>query len=127
MQKCDALKLFAEIKEEEHKDAKFKIVLDIGCGSGNLTKHFYENFDCEEIIAFDKNEMMIEFSRQQNKIENIRFEIANLADQSDKIRRDIKLSENADLIYSIYCLHWLKDKQNAVKNIHNLLNKGKQK
>ncbi|RWS18874.1 hypothetical protein B4U80_15003, partial [Leptotrombidium deliense] len=58
----DAKKLFSLITNDFGPSKKFGTVIDIGCGTGNVTLDFLQHMKCDKLIAFDKNELMIEFA-----------------------------------------------------------------
>ncbi|RWS24526.1 acid methyltransferase-like protein [Leptotrombidium deliense] len=123
----DAEIIFAMIKKDFGPDAQFKTVIDIGCGTGNVTLNFLKSAQCDQLIAFDKNKVLVEFARENNKSGEVTYEVADISDDFKKLQFDIKLAEKADLVFSIYCLQWINDKAKAFNNISGLLKPGKVK
>lgn len=96
-------------------------LLDIGCGSGNVTIDYIlplmpSNY--EKLVGSDLSDKMVEYAKKTYKAHyrNIDFQQMDIGlpvhlDQHNKY----------DHITSFYCLHWVRDQKMAVKNIYNLL------
>ncbi|KAG1674780.1 Juvenile hormone acid O-methyltransferase [Nymphon striatum] len=98
------------------------MVMDIGCGSGNITNEVLfnilnENFNLKKIIGTDVNEEMIEFANErylQNKLEFRTMDICT---------RELPeaLEGKFDLVTAFSSFHWFPDQKLALKNIRRLL------
>ena len=92
-------------------------ILDVGCGTGRTTSLFAAKEKPEaNIIGIDFSADMIDFAKNEFKeIKNLSFEVSSAT--------DLKYVEQFDLVYSIFCLHWLKNAQKikAVEKIFNSL------
>lgn len=89
-------------------------ILDLGCGSGQLT--FKINELAEEVVGIDKSPEMI--ADAKSKFENIDFKVADAS--------NFLFDENFDSIFSNATLHWVTDYKGAIKCMfENLKLKGK--
>ncbi|RWS22002.1 phosphomethylethanolamine N-methyltransferase-like protein [Leptotrombidium deliense] len=125
LQQKDANELFTSIAEE-FRNRKVKSVIDVGCGTGNVTADILRFTDCDKLIAFDKSDSMIEFARQRHRNAKISFQIADICDEWSKLKSDINLNEEVDVVFSVHCLHWITDKAKAIENISKMLKPGGQ-
>ncbi|RWS25556.1 hypothetical protein B4U80_03586 [Leptotrombidium deliense] len=123
-QRKGGAKIFSMIQHDFGPSAKFGTVVDIGCGTGNVTLDFLNSSQCDQLIAFDKNKSMIEFAREINKSDEVNYEVADISDNFDELKYNIKLSKKADLVFSVYCLHWVQNKTKAFENINRFLKPG---
>ncbi|RWS23308.1 phosphomethylethanolamine N-methyltransferase-like protein [Leptotrombidium deliense] len=123
-QRYEAAKLFSTIKDDFGPSPKFRSVVDIGCGTGKVTLDFLQYAKCDHLIAFDKNENMVEFARQNNKSNEISYEVSDITHSFTKLKCDIKLVDEVDLVYSVYCLHFVEQKAKIFNNIFHLLKAG---
>ena len=84
-------------------------ILDLGCGSGQLTAKI--NVRCKEVIGIDKSVEMI--ADAQSKFPNIEFEVADASSFS--------FDQKFDAIFSNATLHWVKDYQGAINSMYESL------
>jgi len=85
-------------------------ILDLGCGSGQLTSKINEF--AKETIGIDKSFEMIEDAK--SKFPNIEFHVMDAS--------DFKFNAKFDSIFSNATLHWVKDFKNAIKCMYENLN-----
>lgn len=95
---------------------KFSNVLEIGCGSGTLTKLLLDNISFEKYTANDI-------------VENCRFYIEDLSSRIDFLCADIEdfIEENQnkyDLIISNAAFQWIEDLEAFIKKLFSKLNSG---
>ncbi len=89
-------------------------ILDLGCGSGQLT--FIINELAKETIGIDKSPEMITDAKL--KFKNIEFQICDA--------ENFRFNEKFDSIFSNATLHWVKNYKNAIKCMfENLKSDGK--
>lgn len=87
-------------------------ILDIGCGTGDLSEAISQNG--ATVIGLDKSREMIEAAR--NKYPTIQFDIAS-AD-------DFHVTEKFDAVFSNATLHWVLNYEAAVQCIYDSLKPG---
>jgi len=88
-------------------------ILDLGCGTGELSAYLAELVGPEgKVIGVDPDKERIQLARQSHSvIKNLSFvggSAANLPGIG---------SESYDIVFSNYVLHWVADKQQAFKNM----------
>ncbi|XP_054933776.1 juvenile hormone acid O-methyltransferase-like [Dermacentor andersoni] len=94
--------------------------LDIGCGTGDFTRDWLLSRcpPCKRIIAVDASEDMLAYARQHCTHPSIEFEYLNIGDD---VSNFAKKYGKFDRIYSFFCLNWVKDQAQAMKNVSTLL------
>lgn len=102
-------------------------VIDIGCGSGNVTNLLAKALQAKQVIAFDIDTGMVDFARKFNGLSNVRYEAASLSLKWEQLNNvlNTKTASN-DLAIAVHCLQWVpeEDRQQAVDNISRLLRTG---
>lgn len=102
-----------------------KRIIDLGCGTGNVTKCIIErlnSFDGVVIYAVDTSQSMLsEAKRRLREFDgqvDIRFILGNVLDAPQKI------GEPVDAV--IYCnsIHYVREKERLMANVNNLLKSG---
>lgn len=87
-------------------------VLDLGCGTGDLTKELSEaNVD---VIGVDKSPNMI--NQAIDKYPHLQFHIQDATELAYK--------DEFDAVFSNAALHWIKSPQKALENIYASLKQG---
>ena len=79
--------------------ARPKVVYDLGCGAGNVTRLLAERWPDADITGVDDSASMLERAAQE--LPGARWVLQSLADW--------RAARPADLIYSNAALHWLPD------------------
>ena len=100
-------------------------VLDIGSGSGDVTSSLLAQaipVSCH-LVGVDCSHEMVEFANESFASETITFQKMDIVKIHNP--RDI-FPLGFDKIFSLYCLHWVRDLPVAVKNMHHLLVDGGQ-
>lgn len=105
-------------------------VIDVGCGSGNLSvkmakKAKVEGADCVYgfVLGTDTSLEMIKKAKETyfKDIHNVAFECV----AAESLTTADPESEGAfDLLTSFFCLNWVKDKQTAFTNFYKVLRPG---
>jgi trans-aconitate 2-methyltransferase len=75
-------------------------VIDLGCGTGELTSKLHARLGAKETLGVDSSEAMLQKS-EPHKAPGLRFELGDIASFS--------LAGPYDLIFSNAALHWLPD------------------
>jgi trans-aconitate 2-methyltransferase len=75
-------------------------VVDLGCGTGELTKVLHERSAAGSTLGIDTSEAMLERSRSRAG-DGLSFELGDIADWIPR--------ESLDIVYSNAALHWVDD------------------
>lgn len=89
-----------------------EIILDIGCGTGELTKQISDL--CKKVIGIDNSKEMIQSA--QKKYPEITF--------VETDAKDYKLNEKFDAIFSNAVLHWIPQADMMIRNANRHLRIG---
>jgi trans-aconitate 2-methyltransferase len=73
-------------------------VVDLGCGSGELTRELAERFDAKSVLGIDSSAAMLE---QAGADTRVTFELGDVATHP--------IGHDLDLVFSSAALHWLPD------------------
>lgn len=92
-------------------------VLDVGCGNGKITALCAQKVPAGSLTAIDISPSMIEFARKNyGDAANITFVTQDVTTMS--------FDQEFDFVYSIFCLHWVKDHERAIQTIAKSLKPG---
>jgi len=92
-------------------------VLDIGCGNGKITALCADRLTSGSLIAIDNSSDMIDFANKNYENHtNITFLLQDVTTMC--------FEQEFDFLYSIFCLHWVKDQDTALHNIAKSLKPG---
>jgi len=101
------------------------IVVDIGCGSGNVTKMLCGTLTPKKILASDFDAQMVEYAKEKCGDERIEYFVQDISLPWDQLDEKLKnLEGKVDLVWSNRVLHWVSDKATAAKTIARLLKPG---
>lgn len=93
---------------------KYKKILDLGCGSGKITREIAALSPDSEVVGVDFSADMIKEANQIiNGIKNLSFKVADA--------QGLAYEEEFDLIFSFSCFHWIEDQQKALNCIAHAL------
>ena len=90
-------------------------VLDIGCGTGYLTRKI-RAITKGRVVGIDPYPSMIDEARRQSKKLNIEYEV--------KSAEEIKYEEEFDIILCNSVLQWFRDTELAISNLWKAIRKG---
>jgi len=85
-------------------------ILDLGCGSGQLTFKISEL--AKEVIGIDKSQEMIAYAK--SKFKNLEFQVADAT--------NFIFLKKFDAIFSNATLHWVKNYKDVIKSMYENLN-----
>jgi len=93
-------------------------VIDVGCGSGNLTELIAKTLLPQgSIIGVDLSEKMIAFAQKNYAdVPNCTFTHADAC--------NLPYANEFDVLVSFYCLHWIQEMQEAINNFYTCLKPG---
>lgn len=102
------------------------VIIEAGCGTGNITRDVCLLLRYKKMISFDLSPQMIQFAETFNSSSSIEYKKSDLSADWDNIFNDLKQESTADLVFSIHCLHWISESlhNKAVANIRNMLKPG---
>lgn len=105
---------------------KVSLLLDVGSGTGNLTKEFEKYIDCEKIVGVDISKKMNEYAQDNYGSKSIEFKYGDICEPLDELVLHLDTAPcTFDVVTSIYCLHWVSNQQTAINNISSMLKPGK--
>jgi trans-aconitate 2-methyltransferase len=90
-----------------------EFILDLGCGTGQLTQKIAEEF-AAEVFGVDSSATMIEKAKQNYP--HLHFEVADA--------RNLQVKKPLDAVFSNAVLHWVKEPEAAIASIHQALKSG---
>ncbi len=91
---------------------KSEIILDLGSGTGDLTKQIGDA--CQEVIGLDYSNDMIHTA--QTRYPDIKFVLGDA--------KKFKIDKTFDAVFSNATLHWIPQAEPVIKNIHKHLKMG---
>ena len=91
-----------------------KDVLDLGCGTGHLTRKI-RSLTNGKVVGIDPSEGMIREAIEKSKGLDITYEI--------KSAEDMDYEESFDVIFCNSVFQWFKDPEKAIKNCYRALRK----
>lgn len=94
-------------------DLKDKTILDLGCGAGSHCFEFAKH-GAKKIVGVDISKKMLEVAERENSHPNITYLNLPMENLSE-------LSEKFDLVVSSLALHYVKDFENLIKDVFQLL------
>jgi trans-aconitate 2-methyltransferase len=87
-------------------------VVDLGCGTGELTRKLHQHLNARETLGIDNSDSMLAKSSAFEG-EGVRFEKGDIADRSE--------TKCWDLVFSNAALHWIPDHRHLLKRLTSLL------
>ncbi|XP_037521305.1 juvenile hormone acid O-methyltransferase [Rhipicephalus sanguineus] len=110
-------------KDLDHMYDRNLQFLDLGCGTGDFTRRCLlpRCPPSARIVAVDSSEEMLTYARQMfahPRIEYDRLDISG--DVADFVAKYSTFNR----IYSFFCLNWVRNQEEAMKNVSSLLSSG---
>ncbi len=88
-------------------------VVDLGCGTGKLTRVLHERLDARETIGIDRSARMLESARAGRWPYGLRFEVGTI----EAFAQDADDQSRFDLIFSNAAYHWVADHDALVRGL----------
>lgn len=107
--------------------SKIPLVVDVGCGTGNITKHIHQLVAAEKVIGLDVSKEMIDFGKEHHSEKGTKYVVADItANDENFTKRILGEDQLADVVVSIHCLQWIPEhmQSKAMANIRSLLKPG---
>ena len=107
-------------------------IVDLGCGTGKLTRVLHETLQARETIGIDRSASMLAASREAPAAEGLRFEegtIEAFAGRGKSGKKDTRLAQKTgtpDVIFSNAALHWVDDHETLIRALYGRLDPGGQ-
>ncbi len=89
-------------------------VIDLGCGTGDITKHIHHILSAKSTLGIDASGSMLE--------DALRLQEAHLKFQIGRIE-DFQANERYDLIFSNAALQWIPDHPHLFQRLYDALKK----
>lgn len=89
-------------------------VIDIGCGSGEVTKNLIDTADPKNLVAVDRSKSQLKMAR--NHLSNTDIDVKFLSGDILDISFDIDF----DLIFSNAALHWVENQKELYEMLSNI-------
>lgn len=92
-------------------------ILDVGCGTGRTTNYCASKLTTGSILGIDYCDDMIAFAKQEyGDNPRITFQTCDAA--------QLPFNEEFDVVYSLFCLHWMNEQKAAIECIARSLKPG---
>jgi ubiquinone/menaquinone biosynthesis C-methylase UbiE len=95
-------------------------VLDVGCGSGSMSRLIARSFPQAEVVGVDVREQYLDFARARARDEGIR----NLTFQRGDVFELPFADASFNLVWSKYLLQWLREPKNALAEMKRVTKPG---
>ena len=89
-----------------------EVILDVGCGDGNITAKVAQKVPNGRVIGIDFSSSMIKAAKE-SFVANLSFEIADATNFS--------FNQKFDCVTSFFVLHWIENQSAVLKNIKRAL------
>uniref|UniRef100_A0A6B0V6G5 Putative hormone acid o-methyltransferase n=1 Tax=Ixodes ricinus TaxID=34613 RepID=A0A6B0V6G5_IXORI len=98
--------------------------LDLGCGPGNITHDVLlpQCLPCRRLVAVDSSEDMLRYAKERFSHPKIVYDTLDIV--SDDLSEFVGRYGLFDRVYALHLLNWLKDQEQALKNIAKFMTPG---
>lgn len=87
-----------------------EVILDVGCGTGRTTHYCASKLSSGNVWGIDASQSMIDFAKQLYAEHSfLTFEHLNATEMA--------YDQKFDVVYSLFCLQWIKDQQLVLESI----------
>ena len=93
-------------------------VVDLGCGTGHLTRRLHQELKAAETVGIDRSERMLDVARRDPLPPGLRFEAASIESFDGHAAYD--------LIFSNAAFHWVEDHEALIGQLFRALAPGGQ-
>ncbi|KAK9503163.1 hypothetical protein O3M35_011791 [Rhynocoris fuscipes] len=133
--------LYSEHSKDHQKEAKYMLdaysdylkwnkyetVLDIGCGSGDVTNNVIKPYldpSFKALVAVDKSEKMIRFNETKWPFDpRVHYHVLDISEPCSIQTLPDNLQQY-DKIFSFFCLQWIRNRRAAAESMFKLLKPG---
>jgi trans-aconitate 2-methyltransferase len=93
-------------------------VVDLGCGTGKLTRTMHERLQARQTLGVDRSEAMLNAVRVVPPSGGLRFEVGTIESFAE---RRLAPDERPNLIFSNAALHWIEDHDTLIPRLAAML------
>jgi len=93
-------------------------IVDLGCGTGRLTRRLHAELQAAETIGIDRSKRMLAAARAGGETTGLRFELLDI--------REFEARDEYDIVFSNAAFHWVEDHAALVARLANALRPGGQ-
>ena len=93
-------------------------IVDLGCGTGKLTRALHETLHARETIGIDRSDSMLSARRAEPPANGLRFEVGTIEAFGE---RRLERHDRPDLVFSNAALHWVEDHEALMPRLTALL------
>ncbi|HKB09992.1 MAG TPA: methyltransferase domain-containing protein [Vicinamibacterales bacterium] len=93
-------------------------IVDLGCGTGKLTRVMHERLHARETLGIDRSESMLSSARASAGTHGVRFELASIERFAE---RPLAGGQQPGLIFSNAALHWVSDHERLLLRLTAML------
>ena len=124
LQRRDAALALASIIPDMTWDKEGERIMDIGCGAGDVTSSLLLSSVPVKVSLLqgtDSSPEMISYAKIHHSGENLKYSVLDI-EKATQVRQ--MFPEGFNKIFSLYCLHWIRDLASVLRNIKELLVEG---
>jgi trans-aconitate methyltransferase len=103
-----------ELVEELHLNGH-ESILDLGCGTGLITRELAKRVPYGHVVGIDNSSSMLE-AAERNKTANMDLKLRDI--------NEIVFDGEFDIVFSNAALHWLRDHEKLLEKIYHALKPG---
>jgi trans-aconitate 2-methyltransferase len=97
-------------------------VVDLGCGTGKLTRVLHEQLHARETLGIDRSDAMLAAMRDGGQSSGLRFQVGTIEDfVGSRDSGSQPHGDGWDLIFSNAALHWVDDHEALLDQLANRL------
>jgi trans-aconitate 2-methyltransferase len=102
---------FYDLLSLVHLQPRMRVV-DLGCGTGKLTRVLHARLDAHDTVGIDRSDKMLEPARAETQPHGLRFETGTIEGFAERADAD-----RFDLIFSNAAYHWVADHDTLVPRL----------